>query len=101
LIRPEPHDEPGNHFIILTPNPEFRGKRLGTFFQDGEARVTDVDKAREFDLWYGYEVIVPAGFTDFWVAPKEERPVTAKEWGPDPAIAIAGDKLRSPRKATA
>lgn len=42
---------------MLTPNPEFSGKRLGVTFVDGEARTQYLEKAKEFSEVFGYEVV--------------------------------------------
>lgn len=97
MLAPEPHDEPGNHWIVITPNAEFLGKRLGVGFVDGEGRTTDPDKAREFDLIYGYEV-VPFVDAPTWVGIEESRPETGKAWTPEPSIAAV---VGTHRKSTA
>lgn len=55
------HDEPGKHWIVVTPEPEFQGSRLGVPFIKGEGRTEYIEKAREFSELYNYEVTPYSG----------------------------------------
>ena len=75
------HDEPGEQWIVRTPDPEFSGKRLFVTFIDGEARTQYMDKAREFSEIYNYEVIPYTGAPTWDVVPEvSETPGARAEW---------------------
>ena len=90
-LRPETHDETGGHWIVMTPNPEWAGKRLGVRFEEGEGRTMDILKAFEFSEIYGYDVIGPTG-SERWEATVAmdmsagERPEWSTESAPKTAL---------------
>lgn len=69
-VVPYTHDE-GDHFIIRTPNKEWSGKVYGLTFIDGVALLdaSESELARELDEQFGYEVVLPTGFTPWENAP--------------------------------
>ena len=91
-VTPYAHDETGDHWIVVVPNPEFSGKRLGVTFIEGEARTTDILKAREFSDIFDYEVTPFASAPTWHVAPEAPtgaRPEWSKENSPKTALETA------------
>lgn len=97
-VTPYAHDETGDHWIVVVPNPEFSGKRLGVTFIEGEARTTDILRAREFSEVLGYTVTPFAGapaWTEATEPPTGGRPEWAHENSPKTAIESA--EARAPQ----
>jgi hypothetical protein len=56
-LAPYTHDEPGENWIVETPNREFTGKRLGVTFLDGVGYTPDIWTARRLSDEFNYDVI--------------------------------------------
>lgn len=101
-VTPYTHDETGEHWIVVVPNPEFSGKRLGVTFIEGEARTTDILRAREFSEVLGYEVTPYTG-APTWEGSKEPTRGNMPEWKPEssPKTAIETAEAARPQGAFA
>lgn len=71
------HDEPREVWFISTKNKEFTGKREGVTFIDGEGETPDIWMARQFDQYYGYDVVGYTG-SERWGEQVDAEATTGK-----------------------
>lgn len=68
------HDEPGENWIVETPNRGFTGRRLGVPFLDGVGYTPDIWTARRLSEEFGYDVIGYTG-SERWESANTEESV--------------------------
>ena len=83
------HNE-GKHYIVQVPNSEFSGKRLNMVFVEGTGRTADVEKAKFFDDYYGYDVIAYQG-APRWGSAFTKEPEHLAKWKAEPSIVFVND----------
>lgn len=86
MILANRHPE-GKHYVIITPNHEFSGKRLGVVFVEGTGRTKYEEKARVFDETFGYDVRLGHGMKP-WVNAVVGPAEYLADWKAEPSIVV-------------